>query len=296
MGLPNFLHLGPAKAGSTWVHETLGRHPDIFMAEAKDLHFFDRYFSRGLEWYANQFREALPEHRIVGEVCQSYLSNQQAPERIHTSLGPDVRLMVTLRDPVERAFSHYRYAIRQGKRLGTFQDALRSRRSLITQSRYGSQLRRYLRYFDKANIYVAVFDDLRSDPQAFLDHLLAWLDVPAMELQPAHRAARLPASRPRSTPAAGAVRRAAKWARDRDAAALVGRLKRSALVERLLYTPIAEADSRPGEREVAYIRARLDKEIATVEENFGLRLRDRWGWEDPSDATGPWARPTNPAS
>src|SRR4028119_313721 len=118
--LPNFLYIGPDKAGSSWLHERLSLHPDIFLSPAKDLYYFDRYFERGPEWYAQFFRHATDE-AIVGEVCQDYLFHPAAPERIASQLV-EPRLMVTLRDPVERAFSSYLYARKHGLGAGTFKD------------------------------------------------------------------------------------------------------------------------------------------------------------------------------
>jgi hypothetical protein len=96
--LPNFIYIGPDKAGSSWLHEVLFQHPEVFLTEAKDLYFFDRYFDRGLSWYRNQFRRATPEHRVVGEVCQDYLFEPEAAKRIRDCLG-EINLMVTLREP-----------------------------------------------------------------------------------------------------------------------------------------------------------------------------------------------------
>ena len=65
MTAPTFLHLGPGKAGSTWVHETLLTHPEVYLTPAKDLYFFSRYYDRGRQWYVNQFADA-PAHFGVG--------------------------------------------------------------------------------------------------------------------------------------------------------------------------------------------------------------------------------------
>ena len=73
--VPNFLYIGPDKAGSSWLHEVLLTHPQVFMPVAeKDLYFFDRYYDRGLDWSLSQFASATPTQVVVGEVCQDYLS------------------------------------------------------------------------------------------------------------------------------------------------------------------------------------------------------------------------------
>ena len=278
MVLPNFIHIGPAKAGSSWLHDVMSRHPDIYMAKAKELYFFDRYYERGLAWYETQFRGAGPEHAIVGEVCPLYLPSPETPERMHACLGGDIKLMVTLRDPVERAFSHYLYMLKRGIAPSSFRNALKRRPELIRSGMYATHLRRYLHYFDRDTIYLAFFDDLRRDPQDFLDQLLSWLEVPPLQLEPSLRAAKLPASRARSVLAARAVRRVAEWAREHGSAALVGQIRRSSLVHRMLFRPLGEAYPTISEDDAAYVRSRLEPEIADLEELLELPLRQRWGW------------------
>ncbi|MGH3096424.1 MAG: sulfotransferase domain-containing protein [Streptosporangiales bacterium] len=279
MTLPNFIYIGPAKAGSTWLHETLVGHPDIYLPAVKDLHFFNRYYERGVDWYAGHFASARAEQGVIGEVCQSYLATPEAAERMSSCLGKDLRLMVTLRNPVQRAFSHYLYMLRQGERPQSFHDALVNRGSLIKQSRYARDLRRYLRYFPRESIYLGVFEDLRANPQAFLDDVLTWLRVAPMTLTSAQRNARLPASKARSRSAARTLHRSALWARNRDRATWVGWLKRSRLVERLFYQRVDETPTMT-EADAAYIRAMLDDDVSRLEDTFGTALRTRWGWPE----------------
>lgn len=281
--LPNFIYIGPAKAGSTWLHETLQGHPEIYLPAVKDLHFFNRYYERGVDWYAGHFANAHAEQGVIGEVCQSYLAAPTAADRMAECLGEDLRLMVTLRNPVQRAFSHYLYMLRQGQRPQSFRDALATHGSLIKQSRYARDLRRYLRHFPRESVYVGVFDDLRADPQAFLDDLLAWLGVSPMILTRTQRDARLPASKARSRSAARTLHRSALWARERNRASWVGRLKRSPLVERLFYQRVNDAPTMT-EADAAYIRLRLDDDICKLEDMLGVALRARWGWPDVADA------------
>lgn len=277
--LPNFIYIGPSKAGSTWLHEVLIRHPQVCMSRAKDLYFFDRYFDRGLPWYAAQFHDARPEHLVVGEVCQEYLSCPEAPERLRRCLPDDLRLMVTIRDPVTRAFSCYLYLRKHGVFEGSFHEALQTRPGLLDHARYATLLSRYLLHFDRASIHCAVFDDLVEDPVAFAGALFDFLGVDAMALDESLLAARLPASRARSVPVAHAVKAGANWARTHNAAMLIGHVKRSTLVQKMLYKPLD--DDRPPlpEEDAEYIRDRLEEEIAQLEVLSGLELRRRWGWQ-----------------
>jgi len=268
------LYIGPDKAGSTWLHEVLIRHPQIYLTPAKDLYFFDRYYDRGVDWYAQQFSDATDDHAIVGEICQDYLFHDRAADRIAATLGP-VSLMVTLRDPADRAFSSYLYMRKQGQPTGTFRQALSDRPELLEHGRYATGLRRFLEHVDPSYVHVAVFDDLVEDPQGFIDATLQWLDVAPFELDAALLAARLPASAARSALLARSVRRAADWAREHDGARVVGAVKRSALTQRLLYRPLAERPTL-SESDRAYVWEVLGAEIDEVEATFGVRLRARW--------------------
>ncbi len=276
--LPNFIYIGPSKAGSTWLHEALILHPDIYMSLAKDLYFFDRYFDRGLAWYTAQFAGADPHSRIVGEVCQEYLSSPVAPSRMHSCLGSDLRLMLTVREPAERAFSAYLYLLKHGRFTGTFREALESRPGLLDHARYGKLVNGYLEVFPASAIYCGVFDDLVDDPQRFLDGVLDWLQVAPMTLTEALLAPRLPASRARLLPLARAAKQSANWARDHGAAQLIGRIKRSPVVQAALYQALGDDKPTMLDEDAHYVRERLVDDIVQIEEIFGLQLRRRWGW------------------
>jgi hypothetical protein len=285
---PNFLYIGPDKAGSSWLHEVLLAHPEIYLTPAKDLYFFDRYYDRGAAWYLGQFRQAQPQHRVIGEVCQDYLFHPQAAARIHEVLGDDTRLMVTLRDPVDRAFSSYLYMLKHGEDEGTFREALSRRPELVEHSSYGASLSRYLTYFDRERIHVAVFDDLAADHQVFIDDVLSFLGVAPMVLDEQLAAARLPASRSRSAGASRAVRTVANWVRLADGAELVGKIKRSPLVHKVLYVPYGDDKPTPSPEDVAYLRDLLAADVALLSDLVGIDLPSRWGWDRalPEGASG----------
>jgi hypothetical protein len=276
--LPNFLYIGPGKSGSTWLHEVLICHPEIYFTEAKDLYFFSRYYDRGLDWYSAQFRAARPEHKIIGEASPNYLITPEGPERIRECLGPDVRLMVTLREPAARAFSSYLYFRKQGLQAQSFIEATKIESTLLDEGRYATHLRRYLRCFDRKALHIGVFDDLEADPQAFLDEVTDWLEVSRYAVTPEQLEARLPAAKARWMPLAAAVGRTATWVRKHDGADVVGTVKRSRVVQRMLYRPLGDDKPTMSEDDIAFVRERLSGEIAGVEEEFGVELRQRWGW------------------
>lgn len=274
--LPNFLYIGPDKAGSSWLHEMLIQHPQVYLTPAKDLYFFDRYYDRGPAWYADQFRDA-NGRPIVGEVCQDYLFHPDAPARIAETLDRP-RMMVSLRDPVERAWSSWLYARKHGIWPEDFGQALREVPELLGHSRYATGLDRFGHYFERELFHVAVFDDLSADPQAFLDATTDFLGVDRQPLAPEDLEARLPAASARSVRVANVARRAADWVREHDGARVVGAVKRSTLVQRTLYRPIDKSLVRPDADSVSYIREQLDGEVTRVEEGYGVRVKERWGW------------------
>lgn len=276
--LPNFLHLGPAKSGTTWLYQVLAEHPEVLLCPAKDLYFFDRCYDRGLDWYRAQFRGAGQEHNVIGEICPGYLSFGPAPERIRACLGPDVRLMVTLREPISRAFSSYLDHRKHGEAAATFRETTRLLPQLIDEGRYATHLRNYLEHFGRESLHVAVFDDLQAGPQVFLDGVTDWLGIARQRLSPEQLEAQLPASEARWLPLARFAKHGASWARVHNGADVVARIKHSALVQRALYRPLGgERPELPAE-DIAFVHEQLNAEIAGVESEFGISLRQRWHW------------------
>ena len=111
--LPNLIYIGPDKAASTWFFQLFRAHPEIFVTPAKDVYFFDRYFDKGLDWYAQQF-EGGEGHQVVAEISHDYLISPIAAERIRETL-PNTKLMVCLREPCDRAFSCYLHMVKSGQ-------------------------------------------------------------------------------------------------------------------------------------------------------------------------------------
>jgi Sulfotransferase domain len=276
--LPTFIHIGPGKTGSTWLHEVLSLHPQVYLTPAKDLYFFSRYYDRGVNWYRAQFAQAPRDVPVVGEICPDYLLTSEAAGRIRSTLGPHVKLMVTLRDPIDRAFSSYLYAAKHGLAQDSFRATLEAQPEMVQEGRYAAQLRPYVEAVGVSNIRIGVFDDFAADPQGFLDATTSWLGIGRLTLTAEQLEAQLPASRARFVPLAKFAKVAAGWVRNHDGANLVGRVKRARVIQRLLYSPLG-AD-RPtisaGDRE--YLLGIFEPEVRSVEQEFGVSLRRRWGW------------------
>jgi hypothetical protein len=174
--LPNFLGVGSFRCGTTWIYECLKEHPDVFVPpDRKEVHFFDWNYSKDIEWYRKWFEERASES-AVGEFSPSYLFHQKAPMRIARHL-PDVKLIASLRDPVDRAYSNYWNLRSTGAITCSFAEARRYHDWLVEPGLYYRHLKRYLDLFPRENLLVLIFDDLESEPASFIRGVYNFLDV-----------------------------------------------------------------------------------------------------------------------
>ena len=190
LSLPTFVIAGAQKSGTSSLSATLRRHPDVFMATPKELHFFDRHFDRGLEWYGEQF-PVRRVHRAIGEATPSYLFEATVRERMHEVL-PDARIIVSLREPVSRAYSHYWHQRRKGnEHTETFEEALereadrrtvddvklRVRHAYLARGFYLEQLEALTELYGRDRVHVLLFEDLIEDRVATLRRILGFLGL-----------------------------------------------------------------------------------------------------------------------
>lgn len=181
--LPNFIVIGAPRCGTTAIHANLQAHPEVFVPKCKETHFFDRHYDQGIARYEAHFADWNGEP-AVGELTPGYLhgvySPYDIPRLIHTHL-PDVRLIASLRNPVERVYSEFWYT--KGKdpnnaRL-SFEEKLERKPEFIREGFYYDQLRRYYDLFPAENILVLLYDDLLRDPRAFMQRVYAFIGVRA---------------------------------------------------------------------------------------------------------------------
>jgi hypothetical protein len=125
--LPHFIIAGAPRSATTWLHRVADRHPAIAMAKpvAPEPKFFlvDELYERGLAYYSATWFAGLPERRLLGEKSTNYLESRQAAARIRRDL-PEVKLVFMLRNPVDRAWSNYRWSRQNGLETLDFATAL----------------------------------------------------------------------------------------------------------------------------------------------------------------------------
>jgi Sulfotransferase domain len=179
--LPNFLVIGAPRAGTTWINAHLRMHPDVFMASTKEVHFFDRQYEKGLGHYETYF-SSYGGQPAVGESTPAYLHGEwtqnDIPALIHRHL-PKVRLIASLRNPVDRAYSRYLNATakQKGDAPISFEEKLQRNPEFIREGFYHDQIQQYLTYFSRTQMLLLLFDDLESNAAAFMRTICEFLEI-----------------------------------------------------------------------------------------------------------------------
>ena len=186
--LPNFLIIGSQKAGTTSLYRILKEHPQIFMAEKKELNFFfkEDEYARGVDAYAAHFADSANQ-LARGEASPGYICHPEAPARIHALL-PDVKLILTVREPIKRAISQYWDNRRHLNEPHTFAEAVDLYLSdeyrpdqigYFSRGVYMRYIENYLNYFPRENLLILPFDEMISAPDTFYQRIFTFLGVDA---------------------------------------------------------------------------------------------------------------------
>jgi Sulfotransferase domain len=284
--VPNFLYIGTSKAGSTWLFNALATHPEVYLASNKGLYYFDTHYDRGEGWYLDQFAGAL-NRPAIGEISHSYLSSPEAPPRI-AELNSRMRLLVCLREPVDRAFSDYLDLVKNGQFDGPFDAALEQFPRLVDRGRYATHLQRYFERFPSESLLVQLFDDLKADARGYADAVFDFLQVTRMELPASALKSRMPAGRPRNVKVAAAAKATSKAVKRLGLRRLRSRVKRSVAVRQVLYRPYAGNRPSVDPEVAARLRAVFAPEVLALDALLGLPVSHRWGYRggDGGSATG----------
>ena len=194
MTLPNFIMIGVAKAGTTSFFHYLDQHPQIYMCPIKATNFFGYEDARNWKWmeegdppllrnfpvrtfeeYEASFAGASSEIAI-GEVSPQYFRCPTAAQRIHDNI-PNVKLIVSLRNPADRAFSGFLMRTRRGDAVKGFYEELSPQSSHVKEGFYYRRLKRYLDIFPKDRIKIYLFEEFRKEPARIVADLYEFLGV-----------------------------------------------------------------------------------------------------------------------
>ncbi len=206
--VPQVICVGVQKGGTTSLEKYLCAHPQFVPARLKEIHFFDLDYARGLAFYQAHFDLAWCNNRgkITADFSPYYMVHPGAPGRIALHY-PKVKLLFLLRDPVERAYSHYRYMVQLGKEpLNSFGEALRQEPTRIegeqvrllaepyyvsstyrdftykTRGLYLEQIKRWEAYFPREQMLIVRSEDFFENTQAVFNDILDFVGLPHHEL------------------------------------------------------------------------------------------------------------------
>jgi hypothetical protein len=200
--LPDFIVIGAPRCGTSSLYKYLSEHPDVLPAFRKELHFFDRHYIKGLFWYRSNLPliRRLGGVRITGEATPNYLVHPYVPDRIR-SVIPNVKLIVLLRNPIDRTHSAWQHNQRRGEDQLSLEDALAAenarvsgdlerlgrgeefqprnylRYSYLGKSRYAEHLDRWLEVFGGTQLLICKSEDVFSGNNDALSAIHAFLGI-----------------------------------------------------------------------------------------------------------------------
>jgi hypothetical protein len=188
---PTFIVIGAQKAATSSLFQWLLPHPEVYLPGQKELEFFsdDHLYERGFAFYCERwFREA-GGARAIGEVSPQYMMSSSTPARIAQHL-PQVKLIAVLRNPIDRAFSHYAMSVRRGLEVRSFADAVDvlvargyeltahvDEMGYLSASLYGRIIEGFHRFFPKHSLTVLFYEELLQDPEGSLRDVYRFIGV-----------------------------------------------------------------------------------------------------------------------
>lgn len=232
----DFIFVGAAKCGSTWFYDVLKDHPSIHVPTAKDIYFFDKFFQKGFEWYEKVIGTPSDFTDKTGEVSHDYLFSHEALIRIK-EYNPNVKIMICIREPMERAYSAFRFMQRNGTTTDDFPTTLKNNQNIIERGQYTKYIQDCYHIFGKQNVKVFVFDDLSQKSIEVVEELYDFIGVDKEHIFEKHDKKSLPASNPRNKALSLAVKKLAILTRNLGHPNIVGKIKRS-FISKLLYKEV----------------------------------------------------------
>jgi len=163
----DFIHAGTTKAASSWLYEALSEHPEVCMADKSDLNFFNINYHRGMDWYHDHFEN---DTEVTGEVSPGYLQHPWTAERIAHEM-PDVKVTFCLRNPVDRAYSHWWHSYSNKYMTYDFEQIFENYppyHHWVVPGFYDYHLSRFYEHLPEEQIEITFFDDLVEDDAKFL--------------------------------------------------------------------------------------------------------------------------------
>lgn len=175
--LPTAFIVGPMRTATTWIYEYLKIREDICLPKGvKETFFYNLHFNKGIGWYLAHFSHCIPAKQLIIEVAPSYFHFKDVPERIRNTCG-DIKILVIVRNPIERSISHYLHLKSCGKITGSLQQAIEQCPEIVEASKYYHHLERWHAVFGD-NVKLINYKFLDNNPPQFVKSLCNALGIP----------------------------------------------------------------------------------------------------------------------
>lgn len=207
---PDFIIIGGQRCGSTSLYRNLTLHPCVVPVPKKEVHYFDIKYTRSINWYRSYFpaksymaykRWLRKQNCITGEASPYYIFHPAVPKRI-VETTPDVKLIAILRNPVDRAYSHYHHEVRRGRETLSFEEAIEREAerlegeedkllndlhyysfnhhhySYLSRGIYVEQLKRWMQFFPSQQMMIIKSEDFFHNPPKILKQIFHFLELP----------------------------------------------------------------------------------------------------------------------
>ncbi len=171
---PSFIVGGGVRCATGWIRECLSEHPEIYM-EPKETHYFDQNYEKGDEWYKCFFQDHT-DKKIKGEKTASYLHINNVVAKIKETV-PDVKLVFSLRDPVDRMYSHYTMSASTDKTLLNmgFEKAVEEEKKFLNWGKYSEQLKDFYQNIPENNIHIVIFEEIQENPHRDISEIYRFI-------------------------------------------------------------------------------------------------------------------------
>ena len=177
---PDFIIAGVQKCGTSSLMRTLATHPLLYLPDG-EVHFFDRHQDEGLDWYRSHFPD---DGRTVGEKTPAYFKMEKLWVTIKETL-PDAKIILSLRDPVGRALSHWNMMNRKGATSYPLNGLPEDwEMSMIRQGDYYDAITKFLKFFDREKVLVVIAEETWREPDRVYSEIQQFLEVPYFRLVP----------------------------------------------------------------------------------------------------------------
>ncbi|NVO23009.1 sulfotransferase domain-containing protein [Donghicola mangrovi] len=176
-----FLGIGGQKCASTWLYNILMQHPSIRLSRRKEVDFFSYYFDKGYEWYESNFDNS-DATSLYGDVSPSYLIHPNAPSRAF-NYNSDFKIILILRDPIDRAYSNHLHEIKKGHisiEKYDFTEGVKNNPLYLDQGRYGKHLERWLDVFPREQILVLFQEEIEENSLVIANQVFSFLGLTAV--------------------------------------------------------------------------------------------------------------------